>query len=194
MTALALFAAKNWRIFAALALAAASVWLYLHWRDVQRDVGATAERAEWQARIDAQKAEAAELLADAKMRVEKAEGVAATLRQDQDLKDAQNVQTIAGYERRLATAGRLRDPNASPARCGSGGASPGPQSAIGASTGADDTTEAPGLLSADLSGLLRTLTREADELNNAYITSRADAAQLRVLLASCTPVLAPTTP
>lgn len=140
-----------------------------------------ARREAWQVRIDKQKAEAAALLATAKDRVDKAESIAAALRQEQNLKDAENVKNTAAFERRLADAGRLRDPKATPARCGGSGAGPGAQGAASAGAGGDNAAEAPGLLSIETSDFLRRLTREADEINLAYISCRADAQMLREL-------------
>lgn len=88
----------------------------------------------------------------------------------------------AGYEKRLADLaarndGRLRDPNAT--GCRGGGGATAPAAAAGADAGAGDGTEAGGLLSADLSGLLLRLQREADTINDAYAVCRPDALNLR---------------
>lgn len=190
MTAALALVVRFWRPLAALALLALAVWAYVHWRDTQRGIGAAAERKVWEQAVQRQKDEARATLEDARRRVEIAEGAAAALRQEQDLKDTQNAKTVADLELRLAHAGRLRDPNAKPARCGGSGASPGPQGTASASAGRDDAAEAPGLLSAELSGLLRNLTAEADRINIAYESSREDARNLRTLLASCGPAQA----
>lgn len=89
------------------------------------------------------------------------------------------------YERRLRSAagpaGRLRDPNAK--GCGRGGESAASTPASGPVSGPTDPAQADGLLSAQLTGLLQRLTREADDINDAYATCRADALNLRALLA-----------
>lgn len=79
---------------------------------------------------------------------------------------------------RARNDGRLRDPNAT------GCTGPGPAVATGPGSGAGpaDATQGGGLLSAQLSGLLEKLTREADEVNDAYASCRADALTLRATL------------
>lgn len=173
-----------WRIVALLGVLVALCAAYVWWADVQQGIGATAERAIWSAALDKQKDEAREKLDAANARVGAAEAAADTARYSQDLKDAQNAKTTAELERKLLVAGnRLRDPNG--ARCGGSSTASGATGATRPSSGANDTPQAPGLLSTELSGLLRTLTREADAVNLAYIASRADADQLRGLLGAC---------
>jgi hypothetical protein len=105
----------------------------------------------------------------------------------QEKKDADNAKLIADQAARLrallaaAPGGQLRDPNA--AGCGRGGA--GPEGHASAATGdrPADATQAGGLLSAQLSGLLIRLTGEADGINAAYESARADALMCRQALA-----------
>lgn len=184
MTTAALLAARYWRALAAVALAALAVWGYLHWRDVQRGVGATVERGVWQQAIAEQKREAAAMLDDARKRVEIAERLAASLKQAQDLNDVRNTQTIAGLRRQLDNV-RLRDPHAPAARCGGSGDGAGPQGAPGARAGGNDPAETRGLLSPKFAGMLRNWAEESDTINAAYIASRADAERLRGLLRAC---------
>jgi TolA-binding protein len=72
--------------------------------------------------------------------------------------------------------GRLRDPNAS-GGCGRGGAEGEAPAAAGDHQG--HGAEAAGLLSTQLSGLLQRLTREADEVSDAYAACRADDLSIR---------------
>lgn len=101
----------------------------------------------------------------------------------QDIQDAKAQATVAdlsGRIRQLAgQSGRLRDPNAPGCGGGSGGAAG--EAATAPGSGAADPAEAGGLLSAELTGLLQRLTTEADEINLAYTSCRADAYALRVL-------------
>jgi len=175
---------RFWRPLAVLALAAVLWAAYAAWADHQQDIGATAERAIWVVAMEAQRTEARKQLDAANARVTAAEDEATTLRNAQNLKDLQNAKITTELERKLLAAGRLRDPNAT-ARCGGSSSTSGTTGATSPGPGANDTTEASGLLSDPLSGLLRTVTREADAVNLAYIASRADADQLRVLLGAC---------
>ena len=138
--------------------------------------------AEYTVVIAKQKAQAAQLLATETIKARKAEEALRTFKLTQDNKDAQAQSTVADLSRRLhdlatRNAGRLRDPYAP----GCGGSSSGPQRAAtpAPGAGAADAAEAGGLLSAELSGLLQRLAREADEVNTAYISCRADSMGLR---------------
>lgn len=97
-------------------------------------------------------------------------------RAQQEVKDATNQKELAALSNQLRAllndAGQLRDPNAAPERCG--GAAPGQPAAV-ASGSADDGAQTGGLLSPQLTGLLQRLTEEADAINVAYISCRADA-------------------
>ena len=172
------------RGIAALLVVGALIAGYVWWADVQQDIGAKAERALWVEAVEKQRAEARKQIDAANARVGAAEAEADTLRHAQNLKDVQNAKITSELERKLLAAGRLRDPNAT-ARCGGSSTTSGATGASSPGTSADNTAQDAGLLSADLSGLLRTVTREADAVNLAYIASRADADQLRVLLAAC---------
>lgn len=172
------------RLLVLTALAGALWAAYMGWEGHQRAIDAAEERAVWIAAMDAQKAEARKQLDAANARVATAEDAAQLARETQNAKDTQNAKITSELERRLLAAGRLRDPNA--ARCGGSGASGGATGATSPGLGADNLAETPGLLSAEISGLLRTVTAEADAVNLAYIASRADADQLRGLLgAAC---------
>lgn len=94
----------------------------------------------------------------------------------QEATDATNEQTIAILAKHSVS--RMRDPNQ--ARCSSGSA----QSTDSASTGDSpkDPPETGGLLSEELTGLLNQRAFEADQINNAYISCRADIFNLRTKL------------
>jgi hypothetical protein len=100
----------------------------------------------------------------------------------QEKKDADNAKTIAAQDARLrgpaasAPGGQLRDPNAGAGDCRAG---PKGDAAADAGSGQEHPPEAGGLLSGQLSGLLRKLTREADGINAAYESARADALMCR---------------
>lgn len=179
MSAAITLALRFWKPLAALVLAALLVWAYIHWRDVQRGIGATAERAEWETLMARQKREAQGLLDLETARVAALEKEKREAQDAQNVKDSNNAKTIADLSGKLRDVGRLRDPNATPARCGGGGSSTAGEAAASAGPGASDGAEAGGLLSAQLTGLLQRLTHEADELNNAYISCRADAFNVR---------------
>lgn len=126
-------------------------------------------------------AEAATTLATETAKTRSAEQALATAKNNQELQDATHQKTIAGLSDRLRSAtgpaGRLRDPNAT--QCGGGGGSPPGDPATSTAAGPTDGTEACGPLSEPLTELLRRLTRDADDINAAYASCRADAYTLR---------------
>lgn len=142
-------------------------------------------KAEATAALEAQKRKAGEVLATETAKTRAAEESLRTFKLNQDNKDAQAQATVADLSRRLrqltaGTAGRLRDPNAQ----GCGGSSGGPQgkAVTPAPDRPGDGAEAGGLLSAELTGLLQRLASEADAINTAYASCRADAFAVRELL------------
>lgn len=157
-------------------LIAALVLGYGAWARHQQAIGA----APYIAATQAQKIEASQLLA---IETEKARAASQAL---QDFKnqrekiDAENQAIVAGLSVRLRAAGRLRDPNA--AGCGGGGAVAKGADPARAADRADDNTEAGGLLSAELDGLLRQQAEAADVINTAYVSCRADSLTLREVL------------
>ena len=165
------------RLAAALAVAVLlfGAWQYIDGRGYDR------ASAECTAAINAQKVQAAGLLASETAKVRAAEQALQAFTNTQNLKDAENVQTLAALSDRLrraaGPAGRLRDPAAT----GCGGSSAGATGATAAAPGdrAADNPQAVGLLSADFTGLLQSLTREADDINAAYQSCRADAFAMR---------------
>ena len=170
-----------WRWLAAAGLAVALAFAYFAWRDHQRDIGSDRERAKWEQAISMQKAEAARTLAAEKDKTAIAERALIEAKQRQEVQDAQNRTTVSALERRLrdaaGPAGRLRDPNA--AGCGGSGSGASGEAASSTGNRAADTAETGGLLSVQLSDLLRQRLREADEINVAYASCRADALNLR---------------
>lgn len=131
--------------------------------------------------IAKQKTEAAGTLATEIQNTRRAEQALQTFKNTQELKDADHQKTVAGLSARLrdlaGPAGRLRDPNAT--GCGGGGGSASGAVAAAAGDSAADPAEAGGLLSAELSGLLRARLKEADDINSAYISCRADTYSVR---------------
>lgn len=138
--------------------------------------------AEYTTRIDAQKTTAAQTLAAETAKTRAAEQAVQDLINQQEIQDATHQKTVADLSGRLrvlaGSGGRLRDPNAV-AGCGGGGSSPQAAAASDAGDRASDRAEAGGLLSEQLSGLLQRLTREADDINAAYISCRSGGAAVR---------------
>jgi hypothetical protein len=133
------------------------------------------------AEINRLKADAAIKLAAEIKKTRAAEQSLATAKNNQELKDATHQKTIAHLADRLRTvagpAGRLRDPNA--AQCGGGGGGSQGDPAPAAVAGPTDRAQTDGLLSEQLTQFLFEQAASADELNNAYISCRADAYTVR---------------
>lgn len=165
----------------AAALIAALVAGYFAWADHIGDVREAAVTARYNAAIDAQKKEASQKLADETAKVAAAEKSLNDFKNQQELKDATNRKTVAGLSARLrdaaGPAGRLRDPHA--AGCGGGGGGAQGAAAAGADDSPADRAQAGGLLSAQLTGLLQQLAADADGINLAYSSCRADAWSVR---------------
>ena len=150
------------------------VWKFRH---DAIELGRAEVRAEWTAASDKQKAAAAALLASESAKVADAEKRLREFKDSQEVRDVKANSVVNDLRGRLLAAGRLRDPFA-------GGCGPGGDTAKSATTaspgaGAADGTEAGGLLSAQLTGLLSKLTSEADAINIAYVSCRADAMSIR---------------
>lgn len=163
-------------LIAAMALGAAGAWWL---QGLRYDKLARAH----QAAIDRQKIDAAAALAEETDKTRTAEGALREFKDAQEIKDAANAKTSADVAARLRSAtaatGRLRDPNAG---CGCGGGGATGTTAEGADAGTDHAAEAGGLFSAAATRLLVGLTREADAINDAYASCRADALNLRAIL------------
>lgn len=104
---------------------------------------------------------------------------AKTNQQEKD--DDTHQKTVADLHDRIrslaAPSGRLRDPHAT--GCGGGGGSTQESAASAPGDRPADPAEAGGLLSPDLTRLLQSKDDEADAINNAYISCRADAYTVR---------------
>lgn len=135
----------------------------------------TTERFESQ--IAKQKIEADKLIATETANVAATEKKLRDFKDNQEITDATNQKKISKLSndvRHLSGAlGRMRDPHSSN-DCGPKG-SPSTSSGNSENNGAENG----GLLSAEISQLLSTLTREADEINAAYISCRSDAFSIR---------------
>lgn len=145
-------------------------------------LGYTRAKTEAAVVIKQLKIDAGVTLADEIAKTRAAETALQAALNTQNLKDADHETTVNDLSERLrhlaGPAGRLRDPHAT-AGCRSGG---GGTTGAAVSTAIDrpeNTTEAGGLLSAELSGLLQRLTQEADDINVAYASCRADAYTVR---------------
>lgn len=142
-----------------------------------------AEVARMQTSIERTRAEAATQLAAETGKTLAAERRLREQSNEQERLDATHQQTVAGLERQLHDRGgpslRLRDPNAAPDRCLGGG--PADPVAAAAAPGAADAAETGGLFSAGATRLFERLTREADDINIAYASCRADAAAVRAI-------------
>lgn len=156
---------------------------YFAWADHQQGIGDARATERWVKVIEEQKTKAIKVLANEVAKVAAVERALEDAKNEQELQDAANQKTVAGLSARLrdlaGPAGRLRDPNAD--GCGGGGAGAQRQAARSANDRADDAAEAGGLLSAELGELLQRLTREADDINNAYASCRDDALGVRAL-------------
>lgn len=137
--------------------------------------------AEATAALQKQKREAERVLAIETAKTLAAEQALRDFKTNQDIQDAKSKSTVADLSSRLrqlaGKSGRLRDPNAH--GCGRGSGSPSGETATATGSGAADPAEAGGLLSAELTGLLQRLTTEADDINVAYISCRADTFKVR---------------
>ena len=154
--------------------------LYMLERHIEQR-GYDRAEADYTAAIERLHADAAAQLPEEVNKTRAVEQALNEAKNNQELKDATHTKTIAGLSDRLrraaGPAGRLRDPNAAP--CGRSGGSPESDPTAPADAGATNAPEAGGLLSAELAELLQQLTREADEINVAYASCRADAFTVR---------------
>ncbi|MES2187942.1 MAG: hypothetical protein V4505_25550 [Pseudomonadota bacterium] len=190
MSAVLLFLKAFWKPIAGAALLLA-LWLAWHTWLGRHDTfvggqAAAAEAGRWKVANDAQKAQADRQLLAANKRADAAEGLLNAARATIDEQDFRYGTANASAGTALATlagraSGRLRDPNATPAvaRCGSGSGGQGVPGDAGAGHRDGDGAETGGLLSKELSGLLRARLDEADDINRAYAACRPDARALR---------------
>jgi hypothetical protein len=131
--------------------------------------------------LQAQKREAAAVLATETAKTRAAEQALRDFKTNQDIQDAKAQSTVADLSRRLRQladqSGRLRDPHAP--GCGAGSGSAPSEAAPAASGGAEHPAEAGGLLSEQLTQFLFEQAASADDINVAYISCRADAYTVR---------------
>lgn len=120
------------------------------------------------------------VVAEARYESERAKQVAQILdlerhlqqvKNEREVKDAENQKKISVLSDRIRVAGRLRDPNAT--------ACPGTKNTGSSDSSATNRAETGGLLSMQLTDLLARVLRESDEINNAYASCRADAYTIR---------------
>lgn len=170
-------------LVAVIALCAAALGL-VHYGHSK---GVAETTATYEAALSKQKLEASLKLTDETAKTRRAEIALQTFKNEQDLKDEKHQTIVAAMSTRMrglaGPAGRLRDPNQ--AGCGSGSGSTPSADPTATADRPDDGAEAGGLLSKQLSGLLQQLTQEADVVNVAYASCRADAFKVRE--ASATP-------
>jgi hypothetical protein len=177
----------RWLLYGGLVLAivgGGAVLVHRH-DEAQQAIGRAEQLAVDQAAINKQKREADTLLASETAKTKAAEDGLRNFKDQQELKDANNRKTVAGLERRLADAaadhgGSLRDPNA--AGCGPSGSGAKGADSASASDRPADAAGTGGLLSVQLSDLLRARLRRADEINDAYASCRDDAMHLRATM------------
>lgn len=171
-------------LFKAGAFVALLVALFYGEQYIER-LGYDRAMSEAQAQIEGSKRAAADSLATETAKTRSAEQALQSFKNAQELQDGVHQKTVADLSdrlRRLADshAGRLRDPHAvGAAECGAGGGGTPGQPPTAPANRAADPAQAGGLLSAELAGLLQQLTREADDINVAYASCRADAYTVR---------------
>jgi len=152
---------------------------YFGWRAEQRGIGAAAQKIVDQREVDKIKAEAALALAAAVKGKDTAEEALRLAVRKQEDTDAKNQKTVVEFRRKLAAVGVLRDPYAKASGCGSGSSGPATAVAAASSPGAIDGAETAGVLSKELAGFLQQQADEADTVNLAYISCRADLLGLK---------------
>lgn len=176
------------QIIATLALALALLLAVLgfgygSWATRQQGIGETRATATYNQAIQVQKETAGRLLATETQKAAAATKALHDSKAQREIDDAENARAVAALAGRLraaGAAGRLWDPHA--AECGRGGGGATGADPARASGGAADAAEAGGLLSSDLTGLLFSQAKAADDLNVAYASCRLDAFNLREVL------------
>ena len=178
MNILAWFNPTRWLI---LVLAAAILVAVLGYGHRQYSKGYKIATVEANTKIDRQKLDASAVLMKETTRANTAEHALQDFKNTQELKDVDHTKTVTGLSDQLRRAAgvaiRLRDPNAAPG-CRLGGGGPTSPSAAPTGASADNRAEASGLLSTDLTELLQRLTREADEVNNAFASCKPYASKV----------------
>ena len=144
---------------------------YEHWAKTEQAIGA----APYIAAIEKQKIEAAATLKVLTEQVRAKEKALSDFTNSRNENDATNEGAIAVLADKLHASRLLYDPHAT----GCSGAASSSQTTSGAQVGGSNATQAGGLVSEEFSGLLTRLTLEADTINAAYISCRADAYEVR---------------
>jgi len=160
------------------------------------DAGVRAEQKELdQKEVDAVKAEARQTLDKERAKVAEQDQALRDMKDQQELLDDKHQEKVADLKTQLARiagpAQRLRDPNAAKdSGCRNSGGSATKDLTATASLGSGGAAQTGGLLSAELTRLLLQLTKEADDINNAYASCRADGQAVRLTtLPASAPVL-----
>lgn len=132
--------------------------------------------------IAKQKNDAAQLLVSVTTQVAAKEQSLQNAKNTQDIIDAQHTKTVSNLSSKLRnaldSASRVCD-SSSGRGCGGGSASG--QTVGSTDASANSTANADGVLSANLAGLLQKITLEADTINDAYASCRADSFAIRTL-------------
>lgn len=189
MTALlAMLNPYKWLILAGvLAAGTASFYAYKsHVYSTGYTDGSNTATVKYNEAISQQKLNAAALLADVVASHNKLNTDLNKLKADRELQDEKNKNTVATQKRRIDRLvdelGRLSDPHAQIARCGDGSA---PTMFNAAGTPIDSVgggAYVPGLLSRQLSDLLRGNAELADKINLAFASCKEYAIKARELL------------
>ena len=149
-------------------------------------MGESRATAAYNTAIDRQKLDASATLARETGKTRAAEQTLQAFKNQQEIRDAENKRVVGALADQLraaaGAAGRLRDPNARLAGCGGGGGGTAAADPARAGGGAPDAAEAAGLLSKQLTEFLLNQAAEADQVNLAYISCRADSFNLREVL------------
>ena len=144
-----------------------------HWVSGERDVAFKAGAASIQKLWDKDREQANQALIAANNQVVQKEHELQIALSKQEVKDANAKKTITQLATQLASM-QLRDPNAAHS------VKPNNSSAS-TNDSRNDTSETNGLLSEELTGLLQSLTRDADEINAAYASCQQNAFEVRGL-------------
>lgn len=169
-----------YRWILAIALIGALVLGYFAWEKNIRSDERAKVVTEYNVKIAKQKADAIELYFSESAKVTAAEKAMRDAKDKQENDDAVNTKAISLLADKLRST-RLRDPNGAGCGQSSGAAQSGNPS--GASLSPNNGAEGGGLLSESLSRLLLSQAETADNINNAYISCRADAKMIRATLA-----------
>lgn len=173
-----------WRMGGIVVLLGSLTASYFGWRTHERNIGRAEVTAVYETALTKQKADAAALLATETTKAATATKALQDFKTQQESDDAINEKTVSILADKLhalsGADGRLRDPHQTGCGGGSGGAQRGDPASAGNS--GQDGAQTGGLLSPELTQFLLTKDWEADAINLAYISCRADAAKVRETL------------